>query len=281
MRRARLTVQTVRTQRTPSAHAWTTGPRQRLRRRRPGLRTGLRSRSGPKQHRHATQRVPTRRRRASRRPRCLHRRPPARRASPRRPASPGDGGPKDVPDLSIFHPESTDCSFDPAPSSNSCRPPTSRSRSGCRHSSGSTGIRTARRSRRAALPRRRDDPSRRDGRRVQLATTRHRPPHRPRGRAVHHRLPARRGLPTRAVWARDQECRVPGCTTPAHRSDLDHDIDHDRGGPTDLSNLSAKHRRHHNHTKAVAGAAPATATSSPGPPPPAAPTPVTPPTTAR
>lgn len=51
----------------------------------------------------------------------------------------------------------------------------------------------------------------------------------------------------RFVEARDGVCRAPGCTVPAVGCDLDHDRDHRQGGPTSPSNLSAKHRRHHNH----------------------------------
>ena len=166
---------------------------------------------------------------------------------PGRPAPPGDGGPKDVPDLSVFHPESTDCSFDPALFKQQLPPA---------HGTVTVGLSTllgfdrepgllggadgqdyldAETIRAAAMAagsswrRLVTDPL--TGHAVELSTTAYRPG---------DRL-------TRAVWARDQECRVPGCTTPADRCDLDHDVDHDRGGPTDLSNVSAKHRRHHNH----------------------------------
>ncbi len=53
-----------------------------------------------------------------------------------------------------------------------------------------------------------------------------------------------------AVIARDAHCRAPGCTVPAERCDLDHDVDWTAGGATSLANLSAKHRRHHNHKTA-------------------------------
>ena len=166
---------------------------------------------------------------------------------PRRPASPGDGGPKDVPDLSIFDPESTDCSFDPAlfkqqlPPAHVAVTVGLSTLLGLDREPGLLGgadgqdyldaetIRAAAMAAGSTWRRLVTDPL--TGHAVELSTTAYRPG---------DRL-------TRAVWARDQECRVPGCTTPAHRSDLDHDIDHDRGGPTDLSNLSAKHRRHHNH----------------------------------
>ena len=50
------------------------------------------------------------------------------------------------------------------------------------------------------------------------------------------------------VEAVDGTCRGPGCTVPASRCDLDHDIPWPHG-PTDVSNLTSKHRAHHNaHT---------------------------------
>ena len=50
------------------------------------------------------------------------------------------------------------------------------------------------------------------------------------------------------VEAVDGTCRAPGCTVPASRCDLDHDIPWPHG-PTDVSNLTSKHRPHHNaHT---------------------------------
>jgi hypothetical protein len=48
------------------------------------------------------------------------------------------------------------------------------------------------------------------------------------------------------VAARDGMCRGPGCTDPADRCDIDHDTPWP-AGPTQIDNLSAKHRRHHNH----------------------------------
>jgi hypothetical protein len=50
----------------------------------------------------------------------------------------------------------------------------------------------------------------------------------------------------RTVAALDAICRAPGCTTSVHRCDVDHDRPWP-AGPTRISNLSAKHRRHHNH----------------------------------
>ena len=63
-------------------------------------------------------------------------------------------------------------------------------------------------------------------------------------------LSTRRYRPTPAmadlIAARDGMCRGPGCTVPAERCDLDHDIPWP-SGPTAIGNLSRKHRRHHNH----------------------------------
>ena len=50
------------------------------------------------------------------------------------------------------------------------------------------------------------------------------------------------------VEAVDGTCRAPGCTVPAARCDLDHDIPWPHG-PTEVGNLTSKHRAHHNlHT---------------------------------
>ncbi|WP_344254363.1 HNH endonuclease signature motif containing protein [Terrabacter carboxydivorans] len=50
------------------------------------------------------------------------------------------------------------------------------------------------------------------------------------------------------VEAVDGTCRAPGCTVPAARCDLDHDIPWPHG-PTEVTNLTSKHRHHHNvHT---------------------------------
>lgn len=48
----------------------------------------------------------------------------------------------------------------------------------------------------------------------------------------------------RAVRARDQHCRFPGCTVPANQCDLDHAIPHPEG-PTSVGNLHALCRFHH------------------------------------
>ena len=70
------------------------------------------------------------------------------------------------------------------------------------------------------------------------------------GAAVHLETHAYRPTPAmRAhVEAVDGTCRAPGCTVPAARCDLDHDIPWPHG-PTEVTNLTSKHRPHHNlHT---------------------------------
>ncbi|WP_028656916.1 HNH endonuclease signature motif containing protein [Nocardioides sp. J54] len=47
------------------------------------------------------------------------------------------------------------------------------------------------------------------------------------------------------VQLRDHTCRFPSCTTPAQRCDLDHAIEHNKGGPTCPCNLVPLCRRHH------------------------------------
>jgi len=49
----------------------------------------------------------------------------------------------------------------------------------------------------------------------------------------------------RFLRARDQHCRFPGCRTPAHRCQIDHNHDHAKGGPTALCNLSLFCTSHH------------------------------------
>ncbi len=49
----------------------------------------------------------------------------------------------------------------------------------------------------------------------------------------------------RHLRARDQHCRFPGCRVPAIRCEVDHTIDHARGGPTDTGNLAHLCQRHH------------------------------------
>ncbi|MFA9447085.1 HNH endonuclease signature motif containing protein, partial [Egicoccus sp. AB-alg6-2] len=49
----------------------------------------------------------------------------------------------------------------------------------------------------------------------------------------------------RAVAARDQGCRFPGCRAPVGWTDLHHVIGRERGGPTTVDNLVALCRRHH------------------------------------
>lgn len=42
----------------------------------------------------------------------------------------------------------------------------------------------------------------------------------------------------RHLQARDQHCRFPGCRTPVHRCQIDHNHDHAKGGATSIDNLS-------------------------------------------
>ncbi|MBS1896955.1 MAG: DUF222 domain-containing protein [Actinobacteria bacterium] len=49
----------------------------------------------------------------------------------------------------------------------------------------------------------------------------------------------------RFLRARDQRCRFPGCHTPAARCEIDHNLDHAKGGPTELSNLADFCPGHH------------------------------------
>jgi hypothetical protein len=70
------------------------------------------------------------------------------------------------------------------------------------------------------------------------------------GAALH--LETRAYQPTPAMRAHveavDGTCRAPGCTVPAARCDLDHDTPWPHG-PTDVTNLTSKHRTHHHlHT---------------------------------
>ena len=70
------------------------------------------------------------------------------------------------------------------------------------------------------------------------------------GAALH--LETRAYQPTPAMRAHveavDGTCRAPGCTVPAARCDLDHDTPWPHG-PTEVTNLTNKHRPHHNlHT---------------------------------
>lgn len=49
----------------------------------------------------------------------------------------------------------------------------------------------------------------------------------------------------RLLRARDQHCRFPGCRTPVHRCQIDHNHDHAKGGRTSIDNLSHFCLRHH------------------------------------
>ena len=61
--------------------------------------------------------------------------------------------------------------------------------------------------------------------------------------AVDRRFPSE--AQRRHLRARDEHCRFPGCRMPAARSDIDHTIDHQHGGPTAIDNLAHLCRRHH------------------------------------
>jgi hypothetical protein len=54
-----------------------------------------------------------------------------------------------------------------------------------------------------------------------------------------------RGALARHVQIRDRTCVGPGCDRPARRSDLDHTLDHARGGHTVENNIGPGCRRHH------------------------------------
>jgi len=49
----------------------------------------------------------------------------------------------------------------------------------------------------------------------------------------------------RHLRTRDQHCRFPACRVPAKICDIDHTVDHARGGATDVRNLAHVCRRHH------------------------------------
>jgi Domain of unknown function (DUF222)/HNH endonuclease len=55
------------------------------------------------------------------------------------------------------------------------------------------------------------------------------------------------------VKARDRTCRAPGCRAPAHRSDLDHTVAWEEGGPTVPSNLGVlcRHCHGYKHSEGV------------------------------
>jgi hypothetical protein len=69
-----------------------------------------------------------------------------------------------------------------------------------------------------------------DGTALELSTTRYRPT---------------REM-AEQVAALDRMCQAPGCTVPAGRCDLDHEVPWPHG-PTAVRNLRPRHRRHHNH----------------------------------
>ncbi len=49
----------------------------------------------------------------------------------------------------------------------------------------------------------------------------------------------------RFLRARDRTCRFPGCRAPARRCQIDHTLDHAKGGPTHICNLECLCGRHH------------------------------------
>lgn len=49
----------------------------------------------------------------------------------------------------------------------------------------------------------------------------------------------------RFLRARDQHCRTMGCRQPAHLCEHDHNLDHAKGGPTDVTNLALFCTGHH------------------------------------
>ena len=61
--------------------------------------------------------------------------------------------------------------------------------------------------------------------------------------AVDRRFPTE--AQRRHLRARDEHCRFPGCRMPVWRSDIDHTVDHQHGGPTEPGNLAHLCRRHH------------------------------------
>ncbi|WP_214467718.1 HNH endonuclease signature motif containing protein [Microbacterium flavescens] len=61
--------------------------------------------------------------------------------------------------------------------------------------------------------------------------------------AVDRRFPTE--AQRRHLRARDEHCRFPGCRMPVWRSDIDHTVDHQHGGPTAHTNLAHLCRRHH------------------------------------
>ncbi|MFE7845769.1 DUF222 domain-containing protein [Microbacterium sp. NPDC057407] len=61
--------------------------------------------------------------------------------------------------------------------------------------------------------------------------------------AVDRRFPTE--AQRRHLRARDEHCRFPGCRMPVWRSDVDHTVDHQHGGPTAAENLAHLCRRHH------------------------------------
>jgi hypothetical protein len=69
------------------------------------------------------------------------------------------------------------------------------------------------------------------------------------GKVVHHQGSSRRYKPTaaqrRLIQAMRRTCSQPGCSRPAAQCDLDHTVEHRRGGPSCACNLAPLCRRHH------------------------------------
>jgi hypothetical protein len=67
------------------------------------------------------------------------------------------------------------------------------------------------------------------------------------GQLLHHGHTKRRPTAEEAAFvkARDRTCRAPGCQRPAIRCDLDHRLDHAKGGPSHRANECCECRHHH------------------------------------
>ena len=80
----------------------------------------------------------------------------------------------------------------------------------------------------------------------------HNPPHKwsevdDDGRLRHHGHTGRHPDAAEAAFirARDRSCRTPNCRTPATKSEIDHRIEHARGGPSHRGNCECRCKRHH------------------------------------
>jgi hypothetical protein len=67
------------------------------------------------------------------------------------------------------------------------------------------------------------------------------------GNLRHHGHTGRMPDPAEAsfIRARDRTCRTPGCPVPSSRCELDHRIEHARGGPSHRGCVDARCKRHH------------------------------------